>query len=195
MKRLAFLLLCAVPVLLSCQRSTTRSATPKPDGGNFAQNTYRNEFFGFSYSLPKEWHKSRVSPSPLPSGDYYLFIGDRNTGHPLLNRVMVVAVPDDKRTGPAPQDFVSAFIRAQVRDFHAEVIGQGSSFSAGGADFYRTDYKWVNDGTTIYSSFVCAKRNGYWLSWNFLTPSQKDLDDDAITLQNIAFDHPSVPSR
>src|SRR5205823_3285313 len=135
-------------------------------------------------TLPKEWHKSRVSPSPLPSGAYYLFIGDRNTGHPLLSRVMVVATLDDKTTGPSPQDFVTAFIRAQIRDFHAEVIRQGASFSSGGGDFYRADYKWVNDGTTLYSSFVCAKRNGYWLNWNFVTPSQQDLDDALITMHN-----------
>ena len=190
-----FLLLCAAVVVLSCQQSKKTGTHGKPDSGSFAQNTYRSDFFGFSYTLPKGWYRSRVSPSPLPAGDYYLFIGDRNTGHARLSRVIVVAVPDDKTTGPSPQDFVSAFIRAQVRDFHAEVIRQGSSFSSGGGNFYRADYKWVNDGMTIYSSFVCVKRNGYWLSWNFWTPSQQDLDDSATTLQNIAFDHPSVPAR
>jgi len=38
---------------------------------------------------------------------------------------------------------------------------------------------------------VCAKRKGYWLSWNFVTPSQRDLDDAVNTLQHISFDHPS----
>lgn len=172
MKKLSFFVfLCAATIFVSCQQSTKGNATLQPDSGNFAQNTYRNDFFGFSYPLPKEWHKSRVSPSRLPSGAYYLFIGDRDTGHALLNRVMIVADPEsNNRAWLSTQEYLSAFIRAQVRQYHAEVTREPSSFSSGESDFYRADYKWVNNGTTIYSSMVCAKRNRYWLDWNFVTP-------------------------
>ncbi|MBZ5547337.1 MAG: hypothetical protein LAO22_05115 [Acidobacteriia bacterium] len=188
-----FVLLCAVTPLVSCQEPTKKSTTLKPDSGNFAQNTYRNDFFGFSYSLPREWNKSRVSPSPLPSGAYYLFIGDRDTGHSLLNRVTVVADPESSnRAGLSAQEYLSAFIRAQVRQAHAEVTREPSSFASGGSDFYRADYKWVDNGTTIYSSMVCIKRNNYWLDWNFVTPSQRDLDDAMNTVQHISFDTPSA---
>jgi len=191
-----FVLLCAATTLVSCQQSTNGSATLKPDSGNFAENTYRNDFFGFSYPLPKEWHKSRVSPSPLPSGAYYLFIGDRDTGYALLNRVTIVADPEsNNRAGLSTQEYVSAFIGAQVRQFHADVPQALSSFSSGGSDFYRWDYKWVNNGTTVYSSMVCTKRNSYWLSWNFVAPSQQDLDDALTTLQHISFDNPSPRPR
>jgi hypothetical protein len=189
-------LLCATTPLVSCQQSTKSSSTPKPDDGSFVQNTYKNYFFGFSYPLPGEWHKSRVAPSPLPSGAYYLFIGDRNTGHSLLNRVMVVADPEgNNRAGLSGRDYLSAFIRAQVRQANAEVIREPSSFVLGGSDFYRADYKWVDNGTTIYSSMVCTKRSSYWLDWNFVTPSQRDLDDAVSMLQHVSFDHPSPPSR
>jgi hypothetical protein len=43
----------------------------------------------------------------------------------------------------------------------------------------------------VYSSMVCIKRNGYWLSWNFVTPSQQDLDRAVNTLQYISFDRAS----
>lgn len=193
MKTLSLLvLLCAVTPLVSCQESTKNSTTLKPDSGNFAQNTYRNDFFGFSYPLPREWHKSSVSPSPLPSGAYYLFIGDRDTGHSLLNRVTVVADPESSnRAGLSAQEYLSAFIRAQVRQAHAEVTRESSSFASGGSDFYRADYKWADNGTTIYSSMACIKRNNYWLDWNFVTPSQRDLDDAVNTVQHISFDTPS----
>lgn len=181
-----FVLLCAVTPLASCQ------STPlKPDSGNFVQNTYRNEFFGFSYWLPEQWHKSRVSPSPLPSGAYYLFIGDRSTGHSLLNRITVVADPEVGSRPHSAEEYLSAFVRAEVRQVHAEVTRQPSSFASGGSAFYRADYKWVDTGTTVYSSMVCIKRKGYWLSWNFTTPSQRDLDDALSTLQHISFDSPS----
>ena len=187
-----FVLLCATTTL-ACQQSTKGSATPKPDTGNFAQITYRNDFFGFSYTLPKEWHKSSVSPSPLPSGAYYLFIGDRDTGHALLNRLTIVADPKNaNRPGLSTQEYLSAFIRAEVRQAHAEVTREPSSFSSGGSDFYRADYKWLNNGTTIYSSMVCSERNGYWIDWTFTTPSQQDLDAALNTLQHVSFDNPST---
>jgi hypothetical protein len=194
MKKLSFLvvLLCAATSLVNCQQSTKSKTTPKPDDGSFVQTTYKNDFFGFSYTLPGEWHKSKVAPTALPSGAYYLFIGDRNTGHSLLNRVMVVADPESESgPGVSTQEYLSAYVRAQVRNANAEVIREPSAFDSGENNFYRADYKWVENGTTVYSSMVCTKRNSYWLSWNFVTPSQHDLDDAVKTLQNISFDRPS----
>jgi len=195
MKRLSLLavLLCAATSLVNCQQSTKSSTAPKPDDGSFVHNTYRNDFFGFSYTLPGEWHKCKVVPAALPSGAYYLFTGDRNTGHSLLNRVTVVADPESESgPGVSTQEYLSAYVRAQVRNAHAEVIREPSSFVSGENNFYRADYKWVENGTTVYSSMVCTKRNSYWLSWSFATPSQHDLDDAVKTLQNIPFDR-SLP--
>jgi hypothetical protein len=190
MKRLLLLLLlCAATSLVNCQQSTKSSTSPKPDDGSFVENTYRNDFFGFSYPLPGEWHKSSIVPTAgLPSGAYYLFIGDRDTGH----RVQIVADPaSENRPGLSTQEYLSAFIRAQVRNFSAEVIREPSSFVSGGNSFYRADYKWVHNGAAVYSSMLCTERNNYWLSWNFGTPSQRALDDAVNTLQHIAFDRPS----
>jgi len=193
MKRLSLLvLLCAATSLVNCRQSTKNDTTPRPDNGTFVQNTYRNDFFGFSYSLPGEWHKSRVAPAALPPGAYYLFIGDRDTEESLLNRVTVVADPESyNRPGLSTQEYLSAFIRAQVRNSNAEIIREPSSFVSGENNFYRADYKWVRNGITVYSSMVCAERKSYWLSWSFATPSQRNLDDAMNTLQHISFDHPS----
>jgi hypothetical protein len=193
MKRLSLLvLLCAATPLVNCQQSTKNSTTPKADNGTFVQNTYRNDFFDFSYALPGEWRKSRVAPAALPSGAYYLFIGDRDMGQSVLNRVMVVADPESyNQPGVSTQEYLSAFIRAQVRNANAEVIRAPSSFVSGKNSFYRADYKRVENGITVYSSMVCIERNSYWLSWNFVTPSQRDLDDAVNTLQHISFDRSS----
>jgi hypothetical protein len=191
-KLLLLVLLCATTALVNCQQSTKSSTTPKPNDGSFVQNTYRSDFFRFSYALPGEWHKSSVAPDALPSGAYYLFIGDRDTGHSLLNRVMVVADPEsENQPGVSTQEYLSAYIRAQVRNANAEVTWEPSSFVSGENSFYRADYKWVENGITVYSSMVCTTRKSYWLSWNFVTPSQRDLDDAVNTLKNISFDRPS----
>jgi len=193
MKRLSLLvLLCAATFLVNCQQSTKSDTTPGPDKGTFIQNTYRNDFFGFTYALPGGWHKSRVAPAALPPGAYYLFIGDRDTGESLLNRVTVVADPRSyNRPGLSTQEYLSAFIRAQVRNSNAEVIREPFSFVSGENNFYRADYKWVHNGITVYSSMVCVERKSYWLSWSFATPSERNLDDGMNTLQHISFDRPS----
>ena len=133
MKRLLLvLLLCAALPLVNCQQSTKSSSTPRPNDGSFVHNTYRNDFFGFSYALPGEWHKSRVAPGALPPGAYYLFIGDRDTGHSLLNRVMVIADPEsENQPGVSTQEYLSAFIRAQTGNANAEVTREPSSFVSG----------------------------------------------------------------
>lgn len=196
MKRLPFavVLLCAALPLVSCQQSTKSNATPMPYDGSFVRNTYRNDFFGFTYQLSGDWHKSRVKPSALPSGAYYLFIGDRDTGESLMNRVMVVADPEsENQPGVSTQEYLAAYIRAQVKNFNAEVIRGPSSFVSGENTFHRADYKRVENGITTYSSMVCIERHNYWLSWNFVTPSQRGLDDAVNTLQNVSFDRPSPP--
>jgi hypothetical protein len=145
-----------------------------------------------SYKLPSEWHKSGVAPAPLPSGAYYLFIGDRYTKNPKLSRVIVVADPENaNRPGLSTEEYLSAYVRGQVQSSHAEVMREPSPFVLGENSFDRADYKWSENGMTLYASMVSIKRNGYWLSWSFTTPSQHELDDAVNTLQQISFDHPS----
>jgi len=180
------------PATVSINNKLPNAHPTNSPEGSFVESTYRNDFFGFSYTLPAEWHKSSLTPATLPSGAYYLFIGDHDTGQPILNRVTVVADPkSENQPGASTQEYLTAYIRAQVRNANAEVVRQPSSFVVGENNFYRADYKWVHDGTTVYSSMVCIERNNYWLSWSFASPSQRDFDDAMNTIQNISFDHPT----
>jgi hypothetical protein len=190
MKRLALslLFLSVATVLVLSQQSKESNATPKPDGGSFAQNTYKNDFFSFSYPLPREWHKSTVAAAPLPPGAFYLFIGDRNTGQFLVNRVMVIADAESNyRSGLSEDEYISAIIRAQVTHAKAQVIREPASFLVGKWHFYRADYKRPEGGATIYNSLVCTKRKGYFLSWNFVSPSERELGEALNMLQHISF--------
>jgi hypothetical protein len=189
MKTLALLLLlCALTPLISCQKSTKKGTPLKPDSGNLTLNTYRNDFFGFSYPVPGEWHQRRNSPYPLPSGAYYLFTGSRNE-HSPLNRVTIVADPESDNRPRSAQEYLSALI-AQT---DGEVTREPSSFGSGGSGFYREDYRVANNGTTAYTAYisiVCIKRKNYWLYWSFVAPSQRDLEDAVNTVQHVSFDNP-----
>jgi hypothetical protein len=183
------LLVSAASPFTNCEQSTKSSARPKPDEGSFVQNVYRNDFFGFSYSLPGEWHRSSASPAPFPAGSYYLFIGDRHTGHPLMNRVIVIADAETNyRSIGSAGEYVSAMIRRLAND---KVMRQTSPFVVGENHFDRADYELVQDGITLYKSLVCTNRKGYWLSWTFVAQSERELDDVVNTLQHISFDSTS----
>jgi len=185
MKTLSLLLLlCVLTPLISCQKSTEKGTALKPDSGNFTQNTYRNDFFGFSYPLPGEWRQRRNSLFPLPSGAYYLFTGGR-TEHSPLNGVTIVADPESGSRARSAQEYLSALI-AQT---DGEVTREPSSFGSGGSGFYRGDYRVADNETTAYISIVCIKRQNYWLHWSFVAPSQRDLDDAVNTVQHISFDN------
>jgi hypothetical protein len=71
MMRLPVVLLCAAAPLVSCKKAD-QSTPGKPESGGFVQNTYRNDFFGFSYLLPKEWHRcdrcSLINPDDVKAG-------------------------------------------------------------------------------------------------------------------------------
>ena len=66
---------------------------------------------------------------------------------------MVVADPaSENRHGVYAQEYLSAYVRAQVRTAKAEVIRQTSTLVSGENSFCRADYKWLNNGTTVYGS-------------------------------------------
>lgn len=187
--------LCAATGLIGCKKSSKSTGPLQPDSGNFAENTYRSEFFRFSYPLPPEWHESNVPRTGLPPGAYYLFIGDWDT-HPLKTRVIVMAdAGSNYRSALSAQEYISARFRAQVKHGSGEVIREPSPFVVTGTDFYRADYKMPQAGTTVYSSLVCTKRDDYWLNWSFVAPSQKKLDEAVSTLQHISFDQKPSPSQ
>src|SRR5215467_4697200 len=131
MMRLALVvLLCAAAPLVSCKKANRIGTPGNLDSGVFVQNTYKSDFFGFSYLLPKEWHRSRVTPNALPRGAYYLFIGDRYTDHPLLTRVMIVADPESNNPGLSGKEYLSAVVRGEVTQSKAEITSAPFAFSS-----------------------------------------------------------------
>lgn len=52
--------------------SASDSVTPVPEGGSVAGNVYHNQYFGLTYSLPKDWIEKYTGPPPSDSGRYVL---------------------------------------------------------------------------------------------------------------------------
>jgi hypothetical protein len=52
--------------------SASDSVTPVPEGGNLTNNVFRDQYFGMTYSLPKDWEEKYKGPPPSDSGRYVL---------------------------------------------------------------------------------------------------------------------------
>jgi hypothetical protein len=52
--------------------SASDSVTPVPEGGSVTNNVFRDEYFGMTYALPKDWTEKYEGPPPSDSGRYVL---------------------------------------------------------------------------------------------------------------------------
>jgi hypothetical protein len=52
--------------------SASDSVTPVPEGGSVINNVFRNQYFGMTYTLPKDWTEKYKGPPPSDSGRYVL---------------------------------------------------------------------------------------------------------------------------
>jgi len=52
--------------------SASDSVTPVPEDGSVANNVFRDQYFGMTYALPKDWTEKYKGPPPSDSGRYVL---------------------------------------------------------------------------------------------------------------------------
>ena len=52
--------------------SASDSVTPVPEGGRVSNNVFRDQYFGITYALPKDWTEKYEGPPPSDSGRYVL---------------------------------------------------------------------------------------------------------------------------
>jgi hypothetical protein len=52
--------------------SASDSVTPVPEVGNVTNNVFRDQYFGMTYALPKDWTEKYKGPPPSDSGRYVL---------------------------------------------------------------------------------------------------------------------------
>ncbi len=52
--------------------SANDSVTPVPEGGSVITNVFRDQYFGLTYALPKDWTEKYKGPPPSESGRYVL---------------------------------------------------------------------------------------------------------------------------
>src|SRR5580698_10294629 len=90
--------------------SASDNVTPLPEGGSVINNVYRNQYFGLTYALPKDWIEKYKGPPPSDSGRYVLAQlrpADTFKG-PALGTVLITA--QDMFFTPIPATNVLQFV-------------------------------------------------------------------------------------
>lgn len=197
MKRVWFHLVGAAVLfssLAGAQNAGTAVNRPGPEHGTIVNDTYTNEFLGFSFPIPAGWQVNRdgvgtgreVEAKRLPGGGLELLIVDRQTGKPSRDRILVVALDASGSSTTAGQ-FASQMVRGPINDTGGEVLREPFPVDFAGQHFSRADYKQVFNGGTQWGAFVGTKFRGYFLGWSFVAGSLEELEGFVNSLQRLSF--------
>ncbi len=90
--------------------STSDSVAPWPESGKIQDNVYRNDYFGISWTLPKDWTQKYEGPPPSDMGRYVLaeIVPSDHFAGPSRGSVLITA--DDLFFTPLPVTSGETFI-------------------------------------------------------------------------------------
>jgi hypothetical protein len=82
--------------------SASDSTTPAPEGGSVINNVFRNQYFGLTYALPKDWTQKYEGPPPSDSGRYTLAQLRLEDSHNGPTRGTILITAQDMFFSPFP---------------------------------------------------------------------------------------------
>jgi len=82
--------------------STSDSVAPWPEMGKIRDNVYRNDYFGISWTLPKDWTQKYEGPPPSDTGRYVLANIVPSDSYTGASRGSVLFTADDLFFAPFP---------------------------------------------------------------------------------------------
>lgn len=123
--------------------SASDSATPVPEDGKIADNTYRNAYFGINWVLPRNWTEKYKGPPPSDQGRY----------------VLADVVPNDTLTG---QSGGSVLITADDLFFAPFPVTRGTELVDFTKEHLQQDYKVERPPTEITIGKQPFRFFAYW---------------------------------
>jgi hypothetical protein len=100
--------------------SASDSVTPVPEGGSVSDNVFRDQYFGMTYALPKDWTQKYEGPPPSESGRYVLaqiMPADTFKG-PARGSILITA--DDMFFSPLPASSARELINYTKNNLQAD---------------------------------------------------------------------------
>lgn len=224
--KLGWFLAAALAVLalvwpLAAQDAPAHPAAPpaaalKPDSGSVSAGTYKNDFFGFSYSFPADWkvqsekeqraiaehgHEEAYDQDPNDSGEHqqamkytWFLLGavrdpSAGSGKPSLQLIAFDLAGD--RSFKNPKQFLGE-LSAPIKAMGGRVTQAPTEKTIAGHRFTSVQYRidTVTDNNkpaTVYWESALTVQRGHVLAWFFFSDSQAGLDRLAGTLDSVAF--------
>jgi hypothetical protein len=194
--------------------STSGASDLRPDSGNVVGNTYRNDYFNFTYQFPEGW-----SVAPAATTDRLMEAGraaaakgseekkvvlDAAAQHtyPMLTvtrypfgtpgklNQIIQMVSEDLSYAPGlnqSKDYLDLVTRAVLNvSAGYEVLQDGKPMTFGGKNFYAGELM-KRGPVPIYQWYACTVEDGMALTFIFTAPTAAAADVQLRSLSSLAF--------
>jgi hypothetical protein len=125
--------------------SASDTSTPLPENGKISENIYANQYFGFSYALPANWHEKFTGPPPSDSGYYVLSqiepikgVKGAGKGTILVSAQDLFFARTQVNSAREMVNFKTAALTKTGADYKVE--REPAEITVSGRTFYRMDY-------------------------------------------------------
>jgi hypothetical protein len=157
-------------------------------------NTYQNDFLGFSYPIPEGWEVNSDAVNPqhpgegqaVGQGGAILLILDRHKHLFYRNRIVLSAMDANMLTVDT-QGFVTKMVSLEVTHGSKEILRASYQVDLAGKTFFREDYTETSLAFTGYKAFIATKFRDYFLGWTLVASSPDELSETATSLGRISF--------
>lgn len=161
-----FLILANATVALSQE-----SGGMSPKAGAFSDDLYTNLYFGFNLKTPAKWKVNFVA-SDGPCVNECLLLDVRNPNYPKSLQVIQVNAEAAK-----PQATLrEAAAGVSLVQMGARKVSDPREVSAGGATFYRTDYRSQLANGDLFQAVLLLPGKEYATVFTLASGNRKELD-------------------
>ncbi len=133
----------------------------KPDTGTFFEDTYRSNYFGFSYPLEEGWFENETLSTKTSanegtgiSGHFQLLVVDRHTGNSMRERVIIFADKASQFPSTDVAGLLSKVARAQIRNPQTKLLSDALPATYAGRKFYRAEWAESYSGGTLFKAMA-----------------------------------------
>jgi TonB family protein len=171
-----------------------------PSLGRFFENTYRNNDFGISYPLSRDWvretdwMRGKLSSENNSAGTYVLLAAahiPQDTDALRANSSIIVYAVSHPRASPQE---CRQYLESMSKELHSQKEGKQTGdlvqVTLAGHDFYRGDFEYRHG--VDHRTFLCTPVRDYLLQWTIVGWSKQAIETAVSTLNSMTFAPPTA---
>ena len=143
-----------------------------PKAGALSSNLYTNVYFGFNFQVPENWTVTWVAQNG-PCGKDCMLLDVRAPGYPKPARMISVSAEQVDQGGAVVREAAAGMT---LVSYGAKRMGDPVELSAGGARFFRTDYRSQLADRELLETMIVMPDKEYAAVFTFAAESRKALD-------------------